>query len=214
MSGGEQAREERTGRTRRSAVRIRTNTIIGMSAILLSGITAGAVIWQARVAADQRAASVWPHVQAWPSRGVDPPRFAITLMNAGVGPAVIRYFAVRVDGEPVRSWREFLAALSADEGVRRAAFNEGVVRGSGWVMSPNIAITAFSTSAPEAVNVLAAPAWSRIQVTFCYCSIFERCWMSEWDVALRDEPTRVRACPSEGKFGVDWAELDAPMADT
>lgn len=195
-------------------MRIRPSTAIGATAIVLSGITAGAVIWQARVAADQRAASVWPHVQAWPSRSSSPPSFGIHLVNAGVGPAVVRYFSVRVDERPVRSWREFLAAISEDDAVGRAAFNEGVVRGSGWVMSPNTPVTAFRTTTPEAVNALAAPSWGRIQITFCYCSVFRDCWLGEWDVAMREEPTRVRSCPTEGRFGVDWSQLDADEAAT
>ena len=39
---------------------IRTNTVLAVSAILLSAISAGGVIWQVKVAADQRAATVWP----------------------------------------------------------------------------------------------------------------------------------------------------------
>ena len=35
---------------------IRTNTVLAVSAILLSAISAGGVIWQVKVAADQRAA--------------------------------------------------------------------------------------------------------------------------------------------------------------
>ena len=88
--------------------------------MFLRAISAAAVIWQVTVAADQRAATVWPYIQASPGRTSSPPFFGIHLVNAGVGPALIRYFAVRVDGKPVRSWREFLAAISRDEAVRRA----------------------------------------------------------------------------------------------
>jgi hypothetical protein len=190
----------------------RTNTILGVSAMGLSAVTAAVVIWQAKVDSDHLAAAVWPYVQAWPSRSTAPPRFEISLVNAGVGPAIIRHFSVRVDGSPVRSWREFLAAVSKEETVRAAAFNEGVVQGSGWVMTPGSSVSAFRTHVPAAVNALSARDWNRVDITFCYCSIFDRCWVSDWEVSAREEPTRVRSCPSDGRFGVDWSELDADSA--
>ena len=181
--------------------------------MLLSAISAAAVIWQVKVAADQRAATVWPYIQATPGRTSSPPFFVIQMVNADVGPALIRYFAVHVDGKPVRSWREFLAAISTDEAVRRAPFDEGIIAGSGWVMAPQVPLNAFTTATPEAVNTLAAPAWSRIQISFCYCSIFNDCWLSDWQVALRgDDPKPVGICPTEDKFGVEWSELDATQA--
>jgi hypothetical protein len=192
---------------------LRTNTVLAISAILLSAISAGGVIWQVKVAADQRAATVWPYIQTGPARSSSPPFFAIQMVNAGVGPAVIRYFAVRVDDKPVRSWREFLAAVSADDAVRRAPFDEGVIAGAGWVMAPQVPVNAFATAAPEAVNALPAQAWRRIQVSYCYCSIFNACWVSDWQAATRGtDPQPVGRCPTEGKFGVEWSELDATMA--
>jgi hypothetical protein len=189
-------------------VRIERNTILAWLAIALSAISAFAVIWQTKVAADQREAAVWPYVQAFPSRSSRPPGFDISLVNVGVGPALIRHFSVRVDEKPVRSWREFLAALSEDEKVRQAYFDEGVVQGSGWVLPPNAPVTAFVTRVPEAVDALSGPAYNRIDVTFCYCSVFDHCWVSAWAVSKReDEPKPVRSCPSEGRFGVDWANL-------
>jgi hypothetical protein len=197
-------------------VRIKTNAVLAWSALALSVISAVGVIWQTKVAADQREAAVWPYVQAFPNRNSREPMFGISLVNVGVGPAVIRYFSVRVDDKPVRSWREFLAAVSEEERVRQAYFGEGVIQGSGWVLAPNAPLFAFRTSVPEAVNALDAPAWNRIDVAFCYCSVFDRCWLSAWAVSRREEhPTPVRSCPSDGRFGVDWAELpSAPVQST
>jgi len=87
--------------------------VLAVSAILLSAISAGGVIWQVKVAADQRAATVWPYIQAWPARSSSPPFFAIQMVNAGVGQALIRYFAVRVDDKPIRSWRMGNSAWSS-----------------------------------------------------------------------------------------------------
>jgi hypothetical protein len=195
-------------------VRINTTAVLAWGAIALSAVSAVGVIWQAKIAADQREASVWPYVEASPNRNSKAPMFSISLVNVGVGPAVMRYFAVRVDGKPVRSWSEFLAAVSSEERVREARFGEGVVQGSGWVLAPNATTTAFRTNAPEAVNALDASAWKRIDVAFCYCSVFDRCWLSAWAVSRREnQPEPVRACPSDGRFGVDMGELITPPVE-
>jgi hypothetical protein len=194
------------------AVQIKTSTVLAWSAMVLSAVSAFGVIWQTRVATDQREASVWPYVQAFPNRNSRDPMFGISLVNVGVGPALIRYFSVRVDDKAVRSWREFLAAVSQEERVHQAYFDEGVVQGSGWVLAPNAPLFAFATKEPDAVNALDARAWNRIDVTFCYCSVFDRCWLSAWAVSKReDQPAPVRSCPSNGQFGVPWSELPTPL---
>jgi hypothetical protein len=189
--------------------KINTAAILTWSAVVLSAVSAFGVIWQTKVASDQREASVWPYVQATPNRSSSDSLFAISMVNAGVGPAVMRHFSVSVDQKPVQSWRQFLASVSTDERVRQAGFSEGVVQGAGWVLAPNTPLVAFQTRVPEAVNVLAAPIWTRIDVSFCYCSVFDRCWTSTWAVSKRNEPTPVRSCPTRGRFGVDWSTLDA-----
>ena len=194
-------------------MRSRIDIWIGVAAIAVSSITGFAVIWQAKVAADQREASVWPYVQAFAERSSAPPMFRISLINAGVGPALIRYFSVRVDGKPVLSWKAFLGAVSEDETVRESRFGEGVVKGSGWVMTPNHPVYAFQTRLPEAVNALVPPTWSRINVAYCYCSIFKQCWVSEWNVSAQDEPREVKSCPTEGNFGVPASELEVRLVE-
>lgn len=196
-------------------MRINVNTLLAYSAMVLSAISAFGVIWQARVASGQREAAVWPYVQAFPNRNSRDPEFSISLTNVGVGPAVVRYFSVRVDDKPVRTWREFLAALSEEELVRQAFFDEGVIQGSGWVLPPNVPLLAFITREPEAVNALDPPAWGRIDVTFCYCSVFDSCWVSAWAVSKReDQPTPVGSCPAEDPFGVEWTQLVPSLPST
>ena len=65
---------------------IRTNTVLAVSAILLSAISGGGVIWQAKVAADQRAATVWPYIQVFPARNSSPPFFAVPFFRTNFWP--------------------------------------------------------------------------------------------------------------------------------
>ncbi len=72
-----------------------------MSALFVSAYTAYMQRQQVR-------AAVWPILEFDTSNG---PMIRFTVDNKGVGPAIIRHVAVKVDGQPVRDWNEALDKL-------------------------------------------------------------------------------------------------------
>src|SRR5258708_22152588 len=93
-------REERAtrGASRYDAV---IATFVGLCALCVSGYTAYMQRQQVR-------AAVWPILEFDSSNAPD---IHFTLANKGVGPAIIRHVIVKVDGEPVRNWREALEKI-------------------------------------------------------------------------------------------------------
>ena len=73
-------------------------TFVGVCALCVSGYTA-------HVQRQQVRAAVWPILEFDSSNAPD---IHFTLANKGVGPAIIRNVIVRVDGQPVRNWKEAL----------------------------------------------------------------------------------------------------------
>src|SRR5207247_6590232 len=71
-------------------------TFVGFLALCVSGYTAYMQRQQVR-------AAVWPILEFDSSNAPD---IHFTLANKGVGPAIVRHVIVRVDGQPVRNWRE------------------------------------------------------------------------------------------------------------
>ena len=71
-------------------------TFVGVCALCVSGYTA-------HVQRQQVRAAVWPILEFDSSNAPD---IHFTLANKGVGPAIIRNVIVRVDGQPVRNWKE------------------------------------------------------------------------------------------------------------
>src|ERR1700757_5315224 len=76
-------------------------TFIALLAVCVAGYTAYMQRQQVR-------AAVWPILEFDTSNGPD---IHYTVANKGVGPAIIRHVIVRVDGQPVRNWREALEKL-------------------------------------------------------------------------------------------------------
>src|SRR5436305_13070758 len=73
-------------------------TLVGLCALCVSAYTAYVQRQQVR-------AAVWPILEFDSSNAPD---IHFTLANKGVGPAIIRNVIVRVDGQPVRNWKEAL----------------------------------------------------------------------------------------------------------
>ncbi|PYK42107.1 MAG: hypothetical protein DME46_12310 [Verrucomicrobia bacterium] len=76
-------------------------TFVGLCALCVSGYTAYMQRQQVR-------AAVWPILQFDSSNAPD---IHFTLANKGVGPAIIRDVILKVDGQPVRNWREALERI-------------------------------------------------------------------------------------------------------
>src|SRR5437762_14392329 len=73
-------------------------TFVGLCALCVSGYTAYVQRQQVR-------AAVWPILEFGSSNAPD---IHFSLANKGVGPAIIRHVIVKVDGRPVRNWKEAL----------------------------------------------------------------------------------------------------------
>src|SRR5213595_4220797 len=93
MIGAMPEQRETRGASRYDAV---IATLVGFLALCVSGYTAYVQRQQVR-------AAVWPILEFYSSNAPD---IHFTLANKGVGPAIIRNVIVRVDGQPVRNWKE------------------------------------------------------------------------------------------------------------
>jgi hypothetical protein len=93
------------------------------------------------------------------------------LANAGLGPAIVRWFTVYVDNEPQRTWNDVLKKL--DIGTTLFEFN---------VVYPGDPIRPGETGgrifwiAPGPQSDALTAKRGRVRLEICYCSIYEECW--------------------------------------
>ena len=145
-------------------------TFVGICALCVSAYTA-------HVQRQQVRAAVWPILYFDSSNA--PIHF--TLANKGVGPAIIRHVIVRVDGQPVRNWKETLETLLGP-GKHHASESDmsGRVLAAGESMG---VLAPFDSAGKPLTFDESNPEWvkmdkdrERITVEICYCSTLGECW--------------------------------------
>gem|GEM_PF-3745766 len=92
---------------------LRFDTVVAACALLMSSVTAGAMVYQTRVLQDQFSATVWPYLSVNMFYGTH--NLELHLTNQGVGPALVRSAQLVVDGKPMLGWdRRFFSPCSAN----------------------------------------------------------------------------------------------------
>jgi len=165
-------------------------TLVGLCALCVSAYTAYVQRQQVR-------AAVWPILEFDSSNA--PIHFI--LANKGVGPAIIRHVIVKVDGQPVRNWKE---ALQRILGPGEHLGSESDM--SGRVFAAGESITVFTPRDLEN-NPLnfdkSNPLWVtlnkerlRVTVEICYCSTLGECWTLRAGGMTPGTTTETRRCPT------------------
>ena len=138
---------------------------------------------------------MWPFVQfhTEDADSGESAEFTMSFTNTGVGPARMRAMRLVIDGEPIRDWEHAVTQLGG-------RLTDHVSRDfiSGRVLSPNEEVVTLSTTDPDLArqfrDTVADP---DNFIAFCYCSIFDDCWLSDSRQDLQD-PEAVEVCPDFG----------------
>lgn len=169
----------------------RLDLFIAIAALLISSVTAIALIYQTRimgyqtsVIASQYAATIWPYLTVTENYGDGQQQ--IVLANDGLGPALIHSAHLEIDGRPMRSWTEYMALLEAEiktarpvTGQSMAFTAEGVGTGSTLRPGASLTLSSLSFSRGIASNAIATLLKHRLVLRFCYCSLNGSCWTTQ-----------------------------------
>ena len=170
-------------------------TILSVVGIAIAVLALYAALTESAAVRQQTAAAVWPFVQLMIENHDtdDSAGFSFALTNAGVGPARMRDVRISIDGNVTRNWSELVASVDGDIG---AAINRNFI--SDRVLRPDETVVVFSTVDAElARKLVRAFGKQRGALTFCYCSIFDECWLADSRKDLQ-APELVEACPDFG----------------
>ncbi len=97
---------------------LKFDTVVAICALLMSTLTAGAMVYQTRVIADQFSASTWPYLSV--DTTYNPNNVEISLVNDGAGPLDLCYCSI---GE--RCWTLHTTIGSAALSIPQAAASCG-----------------------------------------------------------------------------------------
>jgi hypothetical protein len=184
---------------------------LGLAALFTSIVSLGVAVEHGRDMSKLVQANSLPYVQISKSDLAADGRTEVTRLtieNQGVGPARIADVRITVDGKPVpdlntlidhccapgflirRTDREF-AGIRYGEVVKSTALDRMVRPGQSIDMI-SWPLTATNQGPAQA---LVREIGRRVQVSICYCSVFDECWTRAF--SADPKPTPVKSCPAD-----------------
>ena len=163
------------------------------SAIVVALASLAITLYEASATREHDRMSVWPRlVQESSDSGG---RYDRTITNAGLGPALIKSFEVRLDDTVRSSWSPVVSALVSPAPVPGYFFS---AVGPGTVILPGHTLHVLTIIA-EKLSSVAAERDSRLVSRVCYCSLYDECWTAE---SRQPEPKSVARCSEADTSGV------------
>lgn len=163
--------------------------IVALAAVLIGLCALGVSLVQVRIMRQEQHAAVWPRLMLAQTYAQGS-RVGIVVANPGIGPAVIRSVSATVDGVPRTSWTAVLDALVGEDrawSLRSAHIQGRVVPAGESFLTVEVADSTVADRVQQQLD--------RLALDVCYCSVYERCWITR----LRDEgaaPREVSTCPA------------------
>ena len=170
-------------------------TVLSVAGVFIAVIALYAALTESAAVRQQTAAAVWPFVQfsTEDADSGESAEFTIYFTNTGVGPAKMRTMQLIIEGEAIRDWEY---AVKKFGGQLTNHVSQNFV--SNRVLSPDEKIVSFRTTDPDlARQFRATVANPNNFITFCYCSIFDECWLADSRKDLQN-PEAVENCPDFG----------------
>ncbi len=146
--------------------------ILTGSAGLIAVAALATAVYTAWITREQQRVSVWPYVT---QDNAFPGYYERWLTNAGLGPAMVRSFEVRVDGQPAKDWAQVLERLEVVPGWGSVSYSD-VGRGSVLMPGQSLKILVVRDTSMRArlrANV------DRLATIVCYCSLYGECWRQD-----------------------------------
>lgn len=180
--------------SRKSRWRPDRDLALALAAVVLSICALVVSFVQTTVMRAQQQASVWPRLTADLSVNLSPDSLKLTVRNAGVGPAQLEWAQATLDGKPLGGWTELIsrsAPASAPKETRASIIWNSL---TGAVLVPGEERVAFRATGEPARWV--DDASTRVGLTMCYCSVFDRCWqLSDPNLGAQVPTERVTPVP-------------------
>lgn len=149
---------------------------IALAALIVSGLTASAAIYQSKVFSDQLSATVWPYLSFVDTAG--PASLDLSVENDGAGPAIIAGAQATIAGKNVYSITRALQEFQVRRGSRsHYSVTTGSI-GPGQVIRPGASATILKLSRlPPDVVARLRTMYPQVAVSVYYCSLLNRCWV-------------------------------------
>jgi hypothetical protein len=171
---GREQRDHETGGAR-PWIRVDRDLAIALASLVVALSAVMVSVSQTRLMQRQAEASVWPRLALHVSTSTD--SIYISVRNAGVGPAQLRWAQLLWRGVPLASVRDVIDSIPKSDTATLSGRNLGVGRLTGQVFTP-AEDKVFFYIAGSITRPLVAAA-KDVGVRLCYCSVYDQCWRLE-----------------------------------
>ena len=119
------------------------------------------------------------------------------LINNGVGPARIEWVELRFKGKPVADITDLLDACCQAQQHNYSGLNRRVGI-EGTLVRPGVSAKLFTwieESTPNPDFLALRRQMKDVELSTCYCSVFDECYVRQWDGRNKPEPVKQCTAP-------------------
>jgi len=180
--------------------RLRIDLILALAAVAISAIAAAAAAYQTFVINKQFSATVWPYLALDSTYDVN--RLAFAIENDGLGPAIIRSAALRIDDRTVGKWTDAIKKLPFRHGSHVGGSLVSISNGEVIRAGETKTVLDLHGPMPASGVLYSAERDHHLSIDLCYCSLLEQCWTVHF-LAEDSNPHAVSSCsgPASIKSG-------------
>ncbi|MBO6503594.1 MAG: hypothetical protein JJ850_13685 [Kordiimonadaceae bacterium] len=161
---------------------------MSMLALAFSFLALLVSLYEALAVRAEQKADVWPYISI--SQRYNEDGYAIVVANKGVGPARIQNLQVTFNGQQFKELDNvILATLGKEKAFSYELYRTSVI--DSGVMSADEEAVFFSVPWEPRTQQLAESWEQGLDVSICYCSIYEDCWQAS---NRTTEPREINAC--------------------
>jgi hypothetical protein len=145
--------------------------IVALAAIIVSVMTMVVYIYQANIMREQQHVSVWPYVE-WDME-VGSGEFNVTIINKGVGPAIIRTTSLKFDEQSVSSLdylKKVVGNLDSVASIYYTSVDKRVLSAGEQMI--------LVRAAGDLEGKIPSDVFQRTSYELCFCNVYGECWTS------------------------------------
>ncbi|WP_128543242.1 hypothetical protein [Larkinella soli] len=165
-------------------------TFLSLCALIVSIFQTGIAREQTVIAQQQQQASVWPHVQLAYSQNGD--QFTWSVLNNGVGPAVVKAVSIRYQGKKYPTHYALLSEMMEryGQGARIQMDIADISPGNVLKSDGELVLGRLANSRPVADALRGMIMDSSFHFRLVYADVYGNCWQND-----QDQVTRLSRCP-------------------
>lgn len=161
---------------------------LSITAVVLSVAALFTSIIEVNFVRQELRSEAWPYIAIY--TGYNSEGFSISMENKGVGPARIRTLSIYLNGEEIVDLDQAIIDTLGKEN----AFSYDLYRANNpapGVMSSGEVTNLFSVPWEPRTRLLTDKWANKVDITSCYCSIYDDCWIASLETS---DPVEVERC--------------------